>query len=171
MDKTTYLLRSLFLCIILSLLYSICIFAQNQPSALEKLALEAEMIVTGKVTQLESNWNEKQTRIYTTITINADQFLKGEQSDHTITIKEPGGEVGETGELYTHVPKFSMNEEVLLFVKKDKSNNLRVAGGAKGKLSIITDKNTGSKTINGRQSYNILLKKISKILDKEELKK
>ncbi len=170
MNKMSYLKWNLFLCIILSSFLAEGIFAQKRLNTLEKLTQNAEMIVTGKVTQMESGWNAEETRIYTTITIAVDQFLKGEQSDHTLTLQELGGEVGEVGELYTHVPKFNMNEEVLVFVKKDQNDQLHVAGGVKGKLSIITDERTGSKTVNGYQSYNSFLKKINDLVEKEELK-
>ena len=75
-----------------------------------------------------------------------EEYLKGENSDRTIIVTHPGGEIGNVGELYTHIPTFQNKEEVLLFVKKNlRDKNFEVFQGENGKLSLIEDKGTGEK--------------------------
>jgi hypothetical protein len=57
-----------------------------------------------------------------------------------------GGEVGDVGEMYSHMPRFQDNEEVLVFLKKeDKSTNYKVFNGEEGKINVVMDPKTGEK--------------------------
>lgn len=153
----------IFLTIILSLiLLPFEIYSQTSQPKIENLTKQADVILTGKVIEQKSEWNNNQTRISTQSTIQVDEYLKGNEINKTITITTPGGEVGEVGELYTHMPKFSKAEDVLLFVKKDKNNAAyKIVDGEDGKLTLYKDQKTGE-TIT---SFN---KKISSL--KQEIK-
>ncbi len=63
----------------------------------DELANQAQTIVTGTCTSVRSEWNEEGTKIFTYITISPQTSLKGDQIPPEITIKQPGGEVGEIG--------------------------------------------------------------------------
>jgi hypothetical protein len=48
--------------------------------------------------------------------------------------------------MYSHMPRFEDNEEVLVFLKKDeKSSEFKVFNGENGKISVIEDPQTGDK--------------------------
>jgi len=121
-------------------------FAQQLATELKDLTRGADVILTGKVTQQASSWNEDKTRIYTQATIQVDEYIKGNNAGNTVTVKYLGGEVGEIGEMYSHMPRFEDKEEVLIFLKKDeKSTNYKVFNGENGKISVIGDPKTGEK--------------------------
>ena len=111
--------------------------AQKESVKIKQLTKEADMILTGKVTQKKSNWNENKTRIYTRTTVQVEEYLKGENKGTSVEITSPGGEVGDVGELYTHMPTFEDNEEVLVFLKKDeKATGYKVLNGEEGKIKV-----------------------------------
>jgi len=119
-------------------------FAQLSSSEIKVLSEKADVIITGKVTQQTSSWNENKTRIYTRASIQADEFLKGKGNRNDVLVAYPGGEVDGIGEMYSHMPKFEKNEEVLLFLKKDiKTSDYKVLNGEDGKINLVTDPKTG----------------------------
>ena len=121
-------------------------FAQQIASELKELSKGADVILTGKVTEQASSWNENKTRIYTRATIQVEEYLKGINSGSSIIVTYLGGEVGEIGEMYSHMPRFEDNEEVLVFLKKDEKNaDYKVFSGEEGKISVINDPQTGEK--------------------------
>ncbi|MFO7524970.1 MAG: hypothetical protein R6W68_05915 [Ignavibacteriaceae bacterium] len=138
------------------------VFSQIIHSDVKSLSTNADIILTGKVSEQKSEWNSDNTRIYTKVTIDVEEYLKGSNGQNKITITHPGGEVGEVGELYSHMPRFSNDEEVLLFVKEDrKTMSYKVLSGEDGKLTLYRDKITGESVT----SFN---KKVSTI--KREIK-
>jgi len=120
--------------------------AQQMSTDLRDLSNGADIIITGKVTGQTSSWNEDKTRIYTKAVIQVDEYLKGNNSGSTVTVKYLGGEVGEIGEMYSHTPRFEDKEEVLVFLQKDdKNTEYKVYDGENGKISIVNDPKTGEK--------------------------
>jgi len=116
-------------------------FAQETVK-LQKLSRDADVILTGKVARQESVWNRDKTRIITYTTIKAEEYLKGNINNDQLVVSHPGGEVDGVGELYSHMPSFNTEEEVLLFVKKDNNDmNYKVLNGEEGKLTLYRDKN------------------------------
>ena len=132
-------------CIILVLLTIIFqgnIYSQTMQSEIKSLSKDADVILTGKVIRQKSSWNGDKSRIFTNVVVQADEYLKGEHSGNTISLVTPGGEVDGVGELYSHMPEFKNDEEVLLFLKKDKkTNQYKVSGGEEGKLTLYKNKN------------------------------
>jgi hypothetical protein len=132
-------------------------FAQQMNVELKDLSLGADVIITGKVTQLFSSWNDDNTRIYTRATIQVDEYLKGINTENSIIVTYPGGEVGEIGEKYSHMPTFQNNEEVLVFLKKNvKSSDYKVYNGENGKISVINDPKTGERVTTSNVQINSL---------------
>ena len=120
--------------------------AQQMSSEIQDLVIGSDVILIGHVTQQTASWNENQTRIYTKAIIQVDEYIKGNNTGGTVTVKYPGGEVGEIGEMYSHMPRFEDKEEVLIFLKKDdKDVEYKVYSGENGKISIVNDPKTGEK--------------------------
>ncbi len=115
----------------------------------EQLTQEADLVVVGKVAGLKAGWNSDRSRIFTTVTLEVDQTLKGDAGTGSVTILVPGGEVDGVGELYSHTAQFKKDEEVVVFAKKDKQGRLRPAGGENGKLSVRKDAATGISLVSG----------------------
>lgn len=141
-------------------------FAQQFATELNELSKGADVILTGKVTQQASSWNEDRTRIYTRATIQVEEYIKGNNAGNTVTVKYPGGEVGEVGELYSHMPRFEDNEEVLVFLKKDENNtDFKVYSGEGGKISVMNDQRTGEKVTTSNVRINSLKAQIKKYIN------
>lgn len=121
-------------------------FAQSETAKLQKLAKGADVIVTGRVIEKKSSWNENKTRIYTRTTLQVDEYLKGKGNGNSVEVTYPGGEVGDLGEIYTHMPRFEDQEEVLVFLKKDKNpKGFKVFNGESGKITMVRDLKTNEK--------------------------
>ncbi len=126
-------------------------------SELKYLSEGADLILTGKVVQQNSSWNEDRSRIYTNATIQVEEYLKGNNNEGSIVVTYLGGEVGEVGELYTHMPKFEDDEEILVFLKMDqRTSSYKVFNGEEGKLKIVYDKTTGEKVTTSNVQINSL---------------
>ena len=142
--------------------------AQDRSLEIKKLSKGADVILTGKVTKQNSSWNENKTRIFTKATLQVDEYLKGNNSGNSIEVTYPGGEVGDVGELYTHMPRFTNDEEVLVFLKKDqKSKGYKVFDGEDGKISVIKDTKTGEKITNSNVKINSLKREIKNYLNEK----
>ena len=132
-------------------------FAQQMAVELKDLSVGADVIITGRVTEQSSSWNDDNTRIYTRVTIQVEEYLKGINNGSSITITYLGGEVGDVGELYSHMPRFEDQEEVLVFLKKDEKNSgYKVFNGENGKISVIDDPKTGEKVTTSNVQINSL---------------
>ncbi len=116
------------------------ILPQSDQAEVKALSRGADVILTGKVTKQQSEWTQNKSRIITRTTIQVDEYLKGNTANGFVVVNHPGGEVDGVGELYSHMPEFQNDEEVLLFLKKDKkSNDYKVFAGEDGKISLLKD--------------------------------
>ena len=160
--------RYLLLTLVLIYGFQITSHSQQLSTSIEKLSKGADVVLTGKVIQQNSSWNEDRTRIYTDATIQVEEYLKGNTNESSIIVTYLGGEVGEVGELYTHMPRFEDDEEILVFLKRDQeTSSYKVFNGEEGKLSIVYDKNTGEKVTTSSVQINSLKAQI-KSFSKEQ---
>ncbi len=142
--------------------------AKDEPDKIKKLSKGADVILTGKVSHKKSNWNKDKTRIYTNTTVEVDEYLKGKNNRKSVEITTPGGEVGDIGEVYTHMPKFEVNEEVLVFLKKDQNDETyQVFSGEEGKLKVHKDTITKEKVTNTDIRFKDLKSQIKSYLREE----
>ena len=100
--------------------------------SLNDMTTEADSIVTGKVVNKESYWENG--KIFTDVTVSVGEKIKG-RPENEIKVKVQGGIVGDVYAQVSDVPLFEDNEEVLLFLKGN-----QVVGWDQGKYSIKTDK-------------------------------
>lgn len=151
----------------LLILMIIILFISGPVSAQENMTVaeltkKSDLVVIGKVNSVESEWNDSKTRIYSKVSIAVSELIKGANSGNEISIMQPGGEVGDVGEIYSDIPRFNKSENVLLFLERDKNNNLRVTGGMDGKYPVTINKSTGEKLIGGRINMNSFISEIKK---------
>ena len=156
-----YKLKILLLGLLLVRGFNFSSFAQFSSSEIKNLTNGADIILTGKVTEQASSWNENKTRIYTKATIQVNEYIKGNNTGGTVTVNYPGGEIGEIGEMYSHMPRFEDNEEVLVFLKKSGNNtDYKVLNGEEGKITLLNNETTGEKTTNSYIPLNSLIQQI-----------
>lgn len=160
--------RNLFLIIFLFSGTHSLLLAQSIQLKMKNLSQKSDVILEGKVVKQNSLWNQNKTRIYTEVTLEVDEYLKGNNGNKTIVVTAPGGEVGDVGELYSHMPRFSNDEDVLLFVKKDKKDmSYKVVNGEDGKLTLYKDKKTGEKVTSFNKKVSSLKKEIKNYVEKQ----
>jgi hypothetical protein len=145
--------RAILLPVLLLAALSTNAIAQQKAVSAEDLARHADLVVVGRVADMKSEWAEGKTRIVTRVTLDVREHLKaGNTASKTVTIWTLGGEIGEVGELYTHVPTFQPNENVVVFLQKYGSQDYVVAAGTQGKYNIERDPVSGETVVAGKQS-------------------
>ncbi len=141
------------------------VIAQSRGIAAERLAARAHVIAVGKVAEVRSEWASDKKTIQTKVVIAVDEFVKGSADGSTMTVYVPGGEVGRVGELYTHMPTFKPDEDVVVFAERDKQNQLRVSGGTNGKFVIKRDEATGMPLVAGLETRELFVSRIKSTLN------
>ncbi|MEJ2194268.1 MAG: hypothetical protein P8X73_05345 [Ignavibacteriaceae bacterium] len=143
--------------------------AQSSVNEIKFLTEKADLILIGKVSERNSRWNKDNTRIYTDVVLNVDEYLKGSGNDDKIIVTTLGGEIGEVGELYTHMPRFNSEEDVLIFLKQDQKNmSYNVLNGEDGKLTLYEDNITGEKVTSSNKKISSLKQEIKNYVEKND---
>jgi len=130
---------------------------------LEQLTKDANYIVIGKVKDMHSEWNADRTLIYTYVTISIREYVKGTLNQKIFTIRHIGGIVGNIGMWQSDTPRFSKNQEVLLFLKPTGKNIFRIAGRLQGKYTIKDDR-----ILEKNMAVSNFVKQIKKIMQRNE---
>lgn len=104
------------------------------------LAASSRVIVTGRVVDMESRWDSSRQTIFTYITIDISEVLKGDIRSHTLVIKQRGGRVGDREVWTIGSPVFRMGEDVLLYLNPDADGVLHTAHLGLGKVSLSDNK-------------------------------
>ncbi len=102
---------------------------------LPELAHTSDAIVHGTVRRVESRWSGDGRRIVTDVEIQVTEALKGEASS-TVLVTQPGGRVGDTGQMVSGLASFSSGEEVVVFLERKGTRAFRVVGMAQGKYKV-----------------------------------
>ena len=110
------------------------------PTTLEKFVKSSTLVITAKVEQVESRWNDDHTRIYTYTTVSVLEPLKGKEIPERIILKELGGKVGDEALEVEGAAQFTQGEEVLLFLIYYRGR-YRVNSMTMGKFSIVSENN------------------------------
>ncbi len=163
MSKLTGIIKR---CLITSLMVvlpaSITLFAQVNNKIVE-LTKQSDLVFVGKVKEVQSEWNKDHTRIYSRITLKVDQLVKGNSQGNEVSFLQPGGEVGTVGEVYSDIPRFKDDENVLLFLEKTKYGaNYMVTGGMEGKFPVQVNSQNEQKTVGGI-NLNFIIGQIKKV--------
>lgn len=120
---------------------------QSAVVTIEELARQAEVVVVGKVTEVKSEWSADRSRIYSNVTLQVDEHIKGDNTQRSVVIATLGGEIDGVGELYSHTARFKADEQVVVFAAADRQGQLRVVGGDEGKLTVTRDEVTGLRVV------------------------
>lgn len=109
-------------------------------ATMPQLTAGATAIARGHVVDVVSQWNDDRTTIYTYTSIVVSDWLKG-TGPKAITIRTPGGEVGDIGLWVEDVPVFFKGQEVLTFVKPvEEQPFMQVHGLYQGKFTVENGK-------------------------------
>lgn len=103
---------------------------------LQRLATAADFILVASVTEIKSEWNTEQTRIHTDARLSVQQCLKGPSRPDQVTVRIPGGQVGEIVQSVSPVAEFQVGEDVVVFLEYGEQDAFRVVGAFQGKFTL-----------------------------------
>jgi hypothetical protein len=110
---------------------------------LQSLVVNSNQIVVADVTEMRSL--RKQGRIYTDTTLEVRETWKGEATEE-VTVRLPGGRIGDTVTRVHGMPGFQTGERVVAFLKEryddDDSKRFSVTGLRQGKFHIALGPDT-----------------------------
>ena len=106
--------------------------------SLEELTKESVMIVKGTVTDILTEWNSEHTLIISFVTIRIEKRYKGkiDITADTIVVRQIGGELEGYFTEVVGAPKFTVGEEVVLFLEPAENNFYHVFGMFQGKYRL-----------------------------------
>src|SRR5258708_7748115 len=109
------------------------------PRSIEEMAQDSARVVRGRVASTQAAWDDKHERIYTLTEIDVvDQIHGPSDGPKKIVVRTLGGEVGKIGMKVAGTEKFSLNEEVVLFLRQDPlvATSYQVVGMSQGKYHV-----------------------------------
>lgn len=142
------------------ILFNVSGSAQVRALSPEDLTRQSDAVVIGKVASVRSEWTGGRSRIQTKVTLAVEEVLKGEKGKATLDLVTPGGEVDGIGEYYSHTAQFKQDEDVVVFVRKDREGRYRVAAGDQGKMVIREDRGTGKRMVSEGAPLDLLTTRV-----------
>jgi hypothetical protein len=132
-------------------LFVLLCLAAVQGATVEKLTLpqlakSAQAIVVGTISEVSAFQAVDRNQIYTKVTMDVSESLKGSQSG-SISFTQLGGVRGDRRVTVSGFPQFAVGSEVLLFLNDDPSGTIATVGLGQGKFNVRVDQNTGEKTV------------------------
>ncbi len=125
--------------------------AQHKEMSDKDLTDVSTAILYGRCSKVKSEWNAAKDKIFTTVTVIPEEYLKGNLgSEAVLTI--PGGQVGDIIYEVSEMPVFTEGEEVVAFVWKNPSGKNLVTAGNQGMKKIEKDARTGKRVVKGKNS-------------------
>ncbi len=105
-----------------------------QAFSLEDLSTFASKVVRARVATIESGWEG--SLVFTNVKINIEECFKGPCEEQELTIRVLGGTVGDLVMDVQDVTRYSIDEEVMLFLEPV-GRRWRTTGMAQGKFRIV----------------------------------
>jgi hypothetical protein len=108
----------------------------------EALTEMSDLIITGKVENVETQWSEDGKKIISRAEVIMNEVIKGEIVGVVVLVEYDGGEIGNVGMRVSDVRSLKSGEEVLLFLKskekeeKVKEGSYHIVGRAQGHYTI-----------------------------------
>ena len=113
---------------------------------LDEMAVRADQIFTGEVVGIASQMNARRNGIFTFVTIEVDEYLKGGRRG-VLTLRFLGGEAEGYRLTVPGSPEFHLGEEVLVFTDGGAGRIPAVFGMAAGKFRLGRDPVTGERLL------------------------
>lgn len=127
---------------LISTLVSIAHASQIVYMTPRQMATRADLVVSGTVSTVRSFWNEKHTKIFTTIVVSVGETYKGTPTP-TVEMLQLGGTVDGVKVTVDGALQWKSGEEVLLFLEPYTQGARQVTGLSQGKFRIERDAKTG----------------------------
>ena len=162
--RTSSVVVFLFL---LSLLCGFCHALMTDQNE-SQLILTSDQIVYGKIVDVKSAWNARNTHIETTAYIMVEEaFVTNDRdtisSDTTIPVTVLGGTVGDTYEWVEDMPVFIPDTEVFVYLKRTGTGNYTVNGLYEGIYTVNFDQQSPSPANDARRIKEVITKTLQGI--------
>src|SRR5262245_52958771 len=108
-----------------------------------EMIVSSRAIVRARILSLTCGLDPSQAIVYTYVRLRVREFLKGAIDSTEIVLKEPGGQAGTRGTIFSGSPEFTAGEEVVLFLDTWPDGSLRVHDMFLGKFTIAKDSQSG----------------------------
>jgi hypothetical protein len=109
-----------------------------------ELADTAGLVVEGRVAAVDVRWDDARTCINTYVTFTVERTHKG-AAPGSVTVKVPGGKVGDEEVRVEGTAKFERDEAAMLFLWKDREGDWLVLGETQGKFRLWQDEKAGKR--------------------------
>lgn len=113
----------------------------------EDLIVSARAIVKGRVTGIESRYDDRRQLIHTYVTLRVQSVFKGDIKTQEIVVRQVGGQVGDRVHIVHGAPSFAVGEEVLVYLNTAADGALQVAHLSLGKFTIRQQRESGIKIV------------------------
>lgn len=117
-----------------------------QKLSFEQLVAAADLIVKGRVQEVNSRPSRKPRATITAVTVSVEQQFKGSKSS-VVTVAQSGGAAGDVALGVPGNPEFFTGEDVILFLKRQRDGGFKVVGGKQGKFSARVEPSNGKATV------------------------
>jgi hypothetical protein len=101
----------------------------------EQLTDSAEMILSGKITDSWTAWDQSHKYIWTHYHLQVDTILKGSPAA-VIEFAEPGGSIGTDSMIVGASPMYAAGENAVIFLSRMPNGYLRTTGWTQGKWTL-----------------------------------
>jgi hypothetical protein len=116
------------------------------PIEFRELVTIAPVIVHGRVIDVRSEWVDGRRAIETFVTVQADEYLKGNLGESVI-LRVPGGQLGRYRTVFVGAPEFRDGDEVVLFLKHAGPSYAYIIGLSQGAFRVVADARTGRRMV------------------------
>lgn len=138
-----------------------------QKLSLEQLVREADLVLRGTVREVSSQEAKDRFTILTTVVVTMEEQWKGPKAS-TVILRQPGGTAGEISQRVMGLPEFSVGEELILFLKKQKDGHYVTVGEKQGKFRIRSNAQTGTRMVEDltgkRQEEESFVRRVKEIV-------
>lgn len=113
----------------------------------DDLVKEAELIFIGRVSRIETKWNENKTVIFTFVTFSELEILKGEKITSSLVVRFTGGEVDDHKMNFIGMPGFEEGARDLIFLRGNYEYMCPIVGWGQGRFKVKMDEILGEEVI------------------------
>ncbi len=130
----------------------------------------SSVVAEGRVLEVRSGWTPDRTRIFTTVTIQITNQIKGARPQNgRLVVNMLGGRVGDVVMEIIGQPTFTTGENVIVFLDATRPQYTPITGLFQGKLTVEQDPGTGALNVIDRGvSRDEFVRNISRIVTEQE---
>ena len=111
------------------------------PVDFRKIVVDSSLIIRGRVTDVRAI-RVASGGVESIATFQVASVLKG-AADPFVAVRVPGGQIGNSRFVMTGAPRFAVNQQAVVFLKRDGENNWRLVGMSNGVYRVQADARTG----------------------------